>query len=364
MLPLIVDLDGTLIRTDMLHESALFVLQDAPRQVLFIPIWLRRGKALLKQRLAQLCIVDPASLPYNAALLDWLRQQRGAGRRLILCTASDISIAAAIAAHLGLFDEVMASDGLLNLEGARKAAALVERYGVRGFDYVGNSRADLHVWKQARRAIVVNAPASLATRAAMECEVALVLDSPTPGLTVWARALRVRRWPKNLLMLLPLLGAHSAAGVDLRALAFGCLAFCLCASASYLVNDLFNLRRDRHNAHARGFAAGEISIVSGICLVPLLSLLGLLMAAAMSLDLLGWLMMYLALSAGFSWRREWPPVAASLTRAVLTALRLPAGAAALGAPLSALCCAVVVMACWLLDGLGRYVRMRRAGVPW
>ncbi len=151
-MPLVVDLDGTLIRTDMLHESALRVLRDSPGSALRIPLWLSRGKALLKERLAGLVEIDPASLPYNTELLEWLKVQKSEGRKLILCTASDKSLALAIAEHLTIFDEVMASDGVTNLAGPNKAAVLHQRFGQAGFDYVGNSSADIAVWRCARNA--------------------------------------------------------------------------------------------------------------------------------------------------------------------------------------------------------------------
>ena len=143
---LVVDLDGTLIHTDMLHESALKLFRDRPLDTLRIPLWLSRGKAVLKEQLASRTHVDPKTLPYNTALLSWLKSQKSEGRRLVLCTASDRSIADGIARHLELFDEVMASDGTLNLAGPQKAQALVARFGDKGFDYAGNSEADLAVW--------------------------------------------------------------------------------------------------------------------------------------------------------------------------------------------------------------------------
>ena len=156
---LVVDLDGTLIHTDMLHESALKLFRDRPLDTLRIPLWLSRGKAVLKEQLASRTHVDPKTLPYNTALLSWLKSQKSEGRRLVLCTASDRSIADGIARHLDLFDEVMASDGTLNLAGPQKAQALVARFGDKGFDYAGNSEADLAVWAHARQAIVVEAAA-------------------------------------------------------------------------------------------------------------------------------------------------------------------------------------------------------------
>lgn len=170
LLPLIVDLDGTLIHTDMLHESTLTFLRRSPLNAARIPFLLAKGKAALKRHLAQNTEFDPASLPYNLGFIAWLRQQRSIGRKLILCTASEHSIAVAIAEHLDLFDEVMASDGVINLAGKNKADALEARFGAAGFDYAGNSRADLLVWDKSRNAVVVNGSASLARKGGIEVQ--------------------------------------------------------------------------------------------------------------------------------------------------------------------------------------------------
>lgn len=159
--PLVIDLDGTLVCTDTLHEQALALAKTRPLQSLLLPAWLVRGKAHLKQQLAQRISLDAATLPYNAILLDWLKSEQQAGRRLVPCTAADAQTAQTIAQHLGIFDEVIASDGQTNLAAARKADRLVQQFGHQGFDYAGNSRDDLPVWQAARQAIVVNAPASV-----------------------------------------------------------------------------------------------------------------------------------------------------------------------------------------------------------
>jgi phosphoserine phosphatase len=163
--PLIVDLDGTLINTDMLHESVLSLLKNAPLQILLIPLWLYKGKAILKSNLATLADFDPNLLPYNETLITWLKQKKIEGRVLVLCTATDITIANKIAEHLGIFDEVIASDGVNNLAGENKALALKKRYGEGAFDYAGNSKADLAVWKVSHAAIVVNAGKRLEAKA-------------------------------------------------------------------------------------------------------------------------------------------------------------------------------------------------------
>ena len=152
-LPLVVDLDGTLVHTDLLYEAILLVLRNKPLQALRIPLWLLEGKAVLKRKLALYAAIQPSSLPYNDALLCWLREQHRNGRRLVLCTAADECYARQIAAHLHLFEEVVASDGRTNLAGEKKADALVQRFGKAGFDYAGNAAEDLAVWRAAKQEV-------------------------------------------------------------------------------------------------------------------------------------------------------------------------------------------------------------------
>lgn len=172
--PLVVDLDGTLIRTDMMWESLVRLLRRNPFAIFAILLWWMSGRALLKKKLAARVQVDAASLPYCEKFLAWLREQKQAGRKIILATASDIKMAEPVARHVGLFDEVLASDGKTNLRGAAKLSALTKKFGERGFDYAGNSSVDLAVWSGAREAIVVNASTRLLERAARRAKVSMV----------------------------------------------------------------------------------------------------------------------------------------------------------------------------------------------
>jgi 4-hydroxybenzoate polyprenyltransferase len=332
--PLVVDLDGTLVRTDMLHESALQTLRDRPWDLLRIPFWLGQGKAVLKKQLASRSHFDPATLPYAADFLDWLRQQYATGRRLILCTASDRKIAEAIACHLGLFVEVLASDGTTNLAGGTKAALLERRFGNGGFDYAGNSRADLVVWHKARHAIVVNASPRVLARVATpeRC-----FPPPSRGLQAWRRLLRIHQWLKNLLLFVPLLAAHrvfdTAAWLMLLQ-AFA--AFCLCASSVYVANDLLDLESDRAHPRKRfrPFAAGVVPIHLGIPLAPALLGGGVAIAWSVGGHFMACLLVYFVLTCAYSWGLKRLVVVDCLALAVLYTLRIVAGAAAVSMPLS------------------------------
>lgn len=335
--PLVVDLDGTLIHTDMLHESALRVLRDNPFYLLFIPYWLSQGKAVLKLNLSNRTDFDPSSLPYNNDLLYWLKQQRAQGRKLILCTASDHSIAIAISEYLGIFDEVMASDGKTNLAGKHKAKALEQRFGHACFDYAGNSRADLAVWQCARQAVVVNASAKVTQKAEDFCAVERVFPPPSVSFLAWRRMLRIHQWMKNLLLFVPLLAAHQITNTDAwLVLIMAFFSFSLCASSVYIVNDLLDLESDRQHPRKcnRPFAAGLVPASVGAALAPLLLLGSLALAQHVGGRFLSWLLFYFVLTCAYSWGLKRLMLMDCLTLAILYTLRIVAGAAAISMGLS------------------------------
>jgi phosphoserine phosphatase len=164
-IPLCVDLDGTLINTDMLWESLKDVAHKRPWCVLLFPVWFLQGRAHLKKQVAARANVDAERLPFHHGFLEFLKVEKARGRRLILATASDQVIAERIATRFGLFDEVLGSDGQRNLRGPAKARLLVERFGLKRFDYAGNSHVDLQVWPSTRHAIIVNGSEELVEKA-------------------------------------------------------------------------------------------------------------------------------------------------------------------------------------------------------
>ena len=325
----------------MLHESALRLLRDDPLRTFHIPCWLSQGKAALKLRLAQRAGFNPESLPYDDVFLDWLRLQRTEGRRLILCTASDHSIATAIADYLGVFDEVMASDGAVNLAGPCKADALENRFGRSGFDYAGNSRADLAVWQRARRGVVVNATPTVLKQAGDVCEVEQVFPAPPNGWSAWRRVLRVHQWLKNLLVFVPLFASHQLGAPELwAALALAFVAFSLCASSVYIVNDLLDLDSDRQHPRKRlrPFASGQVPAWKGVVLAPLLLSASVALAWHVSPAFMAWLLAYFVLTCAYSLALKRVALLDCLSLAALYTLRVIAGAAA----------ADMVLSFWLL----------------
>lgn len=358
--PLIVDLDGTLVRTDMLHETSLRVLRDSPWDLLRLSLWLPQGKAVVKQNLATRARFDPQHLPYNEALLEWLRQQKAAGRKLVLCTAADMAVAQSVAAHVGIFDEVMASDGARNLGGKAKAAALVARFGERGYDYVGNSTTDLPVWRHARRAVVVNAPAALVLKAGGICEVEKVFPRLPTGLGVWARMLRVHQWAKNLLLAVPLLAAHQFAQAgSWFQLALAFMAFSLCASSVYIFNDLLDLESDRSHPRKRSrpFASGAVPVWIGLALAVLLLSTSYGVGTFVGTPFLRWLGFYFVLTGAYSWILKRVILVDCLALAMLYTVRIVAGAAAAALPLSFWLLAFAVFLFLSLAFLKRYAEL-------
>ena len=337
MKPLVVDLDGTLTLSDTLHESALALLRDSPLSVFKLPIWLTSGKAHLKRHLASQVEFAPDALPYNSPFLDFLKKEHDKGRKLILCTAADRSIAESVAKHIGLFDEVLASDGNTNLAGANKAAALVSRFGKGGFDYAGNSSADFDVWDSAAGAVVVNASLSVQATAVKRYNVSGVFAPAQVGLGIWRKVLRLHQWLKNLLLFLPLLAAHEIGNVEAwLSLVLAFFAFSLCASTVYIANDLLDLDSDRRHPRKRmrPFASGAVPVLMGVALAPVLLTASFVLAFQVGTVLVGWLLAYFVVTCLYSFSLKKLILVDCLTLAMLYTFRILAGAATVGHVLS------------------------------
>ncbi|MBX7143043.1 MAG: UbiA family prenyltransferase [Oligoflexia bacterium] len=336
--PLCVDLDGTLIHTDMLFESLFGVLKTSPLKLLTLPFVLLRGRARLKRELASSYQFDPSLLPYREDLLTFIRNERAQGRPIYLSTASDQLIAAKIAEHVGVFDGVLASDGSRNNKAASKAEALAQQFGERGFDYAGDSRADLSVWRRAEGAVLVG-DANRHSSAQVE-EQRIVGRFPNPPRRVAKtvlKAIRVHQWVKNLLLFLPLILAHRAAdALPLSHVLVGFFSFCFCSSSVYVLNDLLDLESDRHHHSKRNrpFASGVLSIGFGLVAVPSLLLSSLALALLIPPQFLAVLAGYFAVTLAYSLRLKQIVLVDILTLAALYTVRIIAGGAAAGVAVS------------------------------
>lgn len=263
---LAVDLDGTLIKGDMMAEAAASLVTKNPLYALCLPLWALRGRAFLKEKIAALAPpVLADTLPYRHNFLEWLREQQQK-RPLILATAAHRIHADAVAEHLGIFSRVVATEHGINLAGENKARRLAEICGEKEFDYAGNSAADLAVWEKARAAAVVCAPDGVVKRI-KQSGAQLIYEVPREGLAQrlqhWRRAARPRHWLKNLLLFAAAVGGHQLLSPPvMAAAALGFVVFGLLASASYLLNDIFDLRHDRAGANkSRPLAAGDIGVL-------------------------------------------------------------------------------------------------------
>jgi 4-hydroxybenzoate polyprenyltransferase/phosphoserine phosphatase len=334
---LCVDLDGTLIRSDLLLETFVLLLKRNPLYLLLVPLWLLRGKSYLKAQIAARVELNPAALPYDREFVEWLRAEREAGRSIWLCTASSHRVADSVAKHLDLFDGVLASDEKVNLAGSAKGALLVQKFGARGFDYCGNEYRDLAVWRDARGAIVVSADGRLEKEAAKVTETVRVFPKRSRTLKAIFRALRPHQWAKNVLVAVPVVAAHRAGNpAELLAAFIGFSAFCLCASSVYLLNDLLDLEADRAHARKskRPFAAGDLSLLAGLLLAPCL-LVGAIGLAAL-LPPKFWLVLgtYYVLTCAYSFSLKGKVLVDALALAGLYTLRIIGGSAAVAVPLS------------------------------
>ncbi|WP_432460657.1 UbiA family prenyltransferase [Agarivorans sp. QJM3NY_25] len=271
--PLVVDLDGTLLKTDLLFESLMAFLRRHPLQVLRLFWWVIRGKAYFKHQLANWVELDVTVMPYHLELLDYLKEQQNLGRKLILATGSDFGLATQVSEHLGCFDSTFGSSLHLNLVGNNKRVLLDKLYGAGRYDYAGNSESDLSIWGSARRALVVNAKQGVLKKAGVLAPIERVF---LPERGVWRgaiRAMRLHQWAKNSLVMVPLFFAHQFADPSIWLKALAAFVACgLCASSVYLLNDLLDLTDDRHHhsKRRRPFAAGQTPIPLGLLMIPLL----------------------------------------------------------------------------------------------
>lgn len=333
-LPLCVDLDGTLVRSDTLIESLSSGMRNWRIWRALLTLF-TKGRAAMKREIAEIEPIDAATLPYNDDLLEYLRTEKARGRKLILVTAADRATADAVNRHLQLFDSVLASDGVCNLKGERKAVALVDLFGEQGFVYAGNDRSDLAVWRRAKSAIVVNASRSVAAKAAKTTDVERHVNEVRSQARASLRALRPYQWVKNLLVLVPIATAHALNDASAWISAgWTFAAFCATASGIYIINDLADLKADRLHARKRHrpFASGVLSLPLGLGMTAVLLTAGALFAALSGAIAL--VALYAVMSLSYSlWFKEFPLVDIFVLAGLYT-LRLFAGGEATGHPVS------------------------------
>ena len=349
--PLCVDLDGTLVKSDTLLDTVIVLARQHPRTVLSFPKWVAQGKASFKRKVTELASIDVVHLPYNQPLLEYLRQQHAEGHEIYLATGADTLLAERVAAHLGIFSGVLASDGSTNLTGHNKLAAFQQRFP-NGFCYIGNARPDVPLLTNCMHPMVANPHARLRAgmRAAGVVPARTFQDAAVPW-KAWLRAIRLHQWAKNVLIFLPVLLAHAWAGGRMLAACMAFLSFGLAASATYIVNDLLDLEADRHHPRKRRrpFASGDLSPIAGLATVlaflctsvvvawfipTVITAVSPQYALGRPYQFLGWLVFYAIATTAYSLRLKRAVLVDVIMLSGLYTIRILAGAAATGVPVS------------------------------
>lgn len=331
----VLDLDETLLSTNVLHELALVYLKQNPLRIFQLIGWLAKGRAHLKSRLSQTVTLDVDVLPANEAVIAYAEEQKRLGARVVLATATDSLIARRIARRFSFIDEVIGTENGVNLKGAEKARRLVALFP-NGFTYVGDSQPDLKVWAVAKSAVVVTGSDSLVRRVEKITEIDLRVGIADAGKAM-LRAMRLHQWAKNALVFAPLVlaGMAGSGAAWLQAtLAFAALS--VLASGTYILNDLFDLQADRQHWSKRNrpIAAGALPIGHALVLCGALVLAAIGLALAAGPAVLGLLAVYGALTVSYSMALKKQPITDAFVLATLFTLRLGIGVAAVGAMVS------------------------------
>jgi 4-hydroxybenzoate polyprenyltransferase/phosphoserine phosphatase len=344
---LCVDLDGTLVKSDTLIDSVLALTRQHPGALLQVPGWIAQGRAAFKRHVTSTVTLDVEHLPYNTALLEYLRSEHAAGRDIYLATAADRALAERVAAHLGLFAGVLASDGATNLAGGNKLAAFRDRFG-DDFCYIGNARPDVELLAACVSPMVANPDRALRSGMRRQGTIAAAsfLDRES-SLRSWLKAIRLHQWAKNVLIFVPLLLAHQWTAGTLAGAVTAFLSFCLCASATYILNDLLDLEADRRHPRKRRrpFASGDLSAIAGVGMVTFLMAVAVALAVALPhivkampgsyglfkpYSFLGWLGFYTAATLTYSLYLKRKLLLDVFVLSGLYTVRLLAGSAATG----------------------------------
>jgi 4-hydroxybenzoate polyprenyltransferase/phosphoserine phosphatase len=330
--PLCVDLDGTLVKSDTLQDSLLVLVRSHPRAAVRLPLWLLRGKAALKAEVGARVSLDVEHLPYNRPLIEYLQVERGEGRRIFLATGADQVLAERIAAYLGIFDGVLASDGKTNLTAGNKLEGLRRAFGEEGYDYIGNAGPDLALLEHAGTAMIANPSPGLRGRLrARGVKVEREFEDRGSRARAILKALRLHQWAKNVLIFLPVLLAHVLRLEALGTAAIAFFSFSLCASSTYIANDLLDIDADRRHPtkRARPFAAGNLPVTAGVAISA--ALLGISVTVAvmgLPAGFLGWLLLYLVATLSYSLYLKRVVLVDVILLSGLYTVRLLAGAAA------------------------------------
>lgn len=328
--PIYVDLDGTLIKTDLLWESLFLLARQNSASLWRVPFWAMRGKARLKAEIARRVEFDAAILPYREEVVHELMAARASGRRIVLATGANERFAEAVSDHLGLFDEVMASCDEVNLTASRKLERIEARNDVDGFEYYGNSHEDVCLLEAAAEATVV-APDRVAGNWQRRAG-AQLLPAPANGVIKGCvKAMRPHQWIKNVLVFVPLVLTHEFLDVEMALKGLTAfVAFSFAASSVYILNDLLDLSADRRHKtkRRRPFASGTVPIPTGLMLGLGLLATAVGLATTLPFEFMWVLCGYMAATTGYSFFLKRMLLIDVLTLAGLYTMRIVAGATA------------------------------------
>ncbi|MEE9315405.1 MAG: UbiA family prenyltransferase [Rhizobiaceae bacterium] len=337
--PICVDLDGTLIKSDMLHEAIFMLVRMNLFYIFLLPLWWLKGKAHLKAEIAKRVMPDVRGLPYRKELIEWLKTQKKNGRILVLATATHVHYANAVAEHLGIFDKVEASDETTSLSSGAKADRLVELFGENGFDYLGNGNADIAVWDKARKAITVGDERAALVYAKQEHAERFTQSAPEKStIRIWLKAIRVHQWLKNSLLFVPvILAFNTLTATSVAAVILAFISFSLCASSVYLLNDLIDIEVDRKHKtkQLRAIPSGQITITQAASVSILLLAISFGLSLFLPLAFTGILALYYITTCAYSFALKRMLLIDVLTLAGLFTIRVLAGATAISATVSA-----------------------------
>lgn len=334
--PICVDLDGTLVKSDTLHDSLLVMLRTHPARFFGLFARMFQGKAAFKAYVVDHSSLDVAHLPYNRKLLQYLQVERAHGRSIYLATGADERLGRRIAEHLGIFAGVLGSDGNVNRTGDHKLQGLRSRLSER-FSYIGNAMPDLPLLTEAIEPMVSHAsPRLRAGMRASGLEPVRTFDERSNPFQSFLRAIRIHQWTKNILIFLPLVLAHNLAPALILSALTGFFCFSLTASATYIVNDLLDMEADRrhHRKRLRPFAAGDLSVVTGAGIVAAFLATAFVGVRFLPPAFTAWLLVYLAVTFAYSLYLKRVALLDVLVLSGLYTLRLLAGGAATGTPIS------------------------------
>ncbi len=361
-IPLVIDLDGTLVLTDTLQESIALFLKKNPLLNIFLLLrWFLMGKAKFKELISKQVELEVETLPYNQYFLDFLKEESKKGRKLILCTGAHETIAKNVARYLNIFDEVFSTSSATNLSGENKLNCLTKRFGKEDFIYAGNSHDDIIIWRKAKEIIAVNASNTVLKKLRKIKKTFINFEKKKPSLLTWVKLFRIHQWSKNILIFFPLIAAQQYFNLEnmlLLTLAF--IIFGICASSTYLINDVFDIKNDRlhHNKRYRPFAAGNIPI--SFSLIALLILpCAILLASLISKNFMFLMMLYILITFCYSFYFKSIPIVDCLVLASLYTIRVVGGAIVLSSSLSFWLLAFSAMFFFSLSLLKRYAEISR-----